>query len=79
MAQPEPLKGVRVWLDIGTEEGTNPVLAVEPCEQLSGALRKSGRVEGKDFIWRKVEGAGHNEPAWEARFGDVLTFLFGID
>jgi predicted alpha/beta superfamily hydrolase len=79
IARPDMLKDVRLWLDMGTQEGSNPVLSVQRCEELAGALRREGWVDGKDLIWRKVVGAGHNEAAWSERFGEVLVFLFGSD
>jgi predicted alpha/beta superfamily hydrolase len=76
---PGAMKDVRLWLDMGTNEGPNPDIAVQNCASLAAALRKRGRVEGRDFIWRKVDGAAHNEAAWAERFGEILVFLFGAD
>jgi predicted alpha/beta superfamily hydrolase len=70
--KPDSLRSVQVWLDIGTEEGSEPVLAIQHCEHLAAALRK----QGGSVEWRKVEGGRHNEQAWAARFGDILEFLY---
>jgi predicted alpha/beta superfamily hydrolase len=70
--KPDALKDVQLWLDMGTEEGSDPALAIEPCEQLAAALQK----QGGSFMWHKVEGARHNERAWAQRFGDILQFLY---
>ena len=40
------------------------------------ALIEKGWREGLDLEYREIEGAGHNEAAWGARFGDVLVYLF---
>ena len=40
-------------------------------------LLAQGRIEGRDFVVRRYQGATHNEAAWRARLEDPLTFLFG--
>jgi hypothetical protein len=37
---------------------------------------EKGWREGADLLCTVVHGAGHNEHAWGARFGDVLRYLF---
>jgi enterochelin esterase-like enzyme len=65
----------RYWFDYGTE-GIDA--AYEPTHhQVRDWLRRQGRVEGRDFVVRRYEGATHNEAAWRARLDDVLIFLFG--
>ena len=65
---------VRYWFDYGTE-GIDATY--EPThQQVREWLRRQGRVEGRDFVVRRYEGATHNEAAWRARLDDVLTFLF---
>lgn len=69
-AEDKPL-GVRLWIDMGTMESSLGELAV-----IAAALRADGFVEGDDLRVVEVQGAGHNEAAWRARFPDVLRFLF---
>jgi predicted alpha/beta superfamily hydrolase len=40
-------------------------------------LLAQGRIEGRDFVIRRYDGATHNEASWRARLEDPLTFLFG--
>ena len=40
-------------------------------------LLAQGRVEGRDFVVHRYEGATHNEASWRKRLEDPLTFLFG--
>ncbi len=68
-------KPVRLWVDIGTAEDKDGV-AVKDTQALRDALVERGWKTGTDLAYREAEGAGHNEPAWAARFGDVLVFLF---
>jgi len=63
----------RIWLDAGTEEG-GPV--IPDLRILRDALLEKGWHEGADLHYCEVEGAGHNEHAWGARFGAVLQYLF---
>ena len=45
-------------------------------QQVRDWLRRQARVEGRDFVVRRYEGATHYEPAWRGRLDHVLTFLF---
>ena len=66
--------GPRVWLDAGTDEDDGSVIA--DLRLLRELLIEKGWREGDDLRYCEVEGAGHNELAWGARFGDVLRYLF---
>lgn len=68
-----PSPGIRIWLDMGTAEGTRHV---RDADQLHEVLLKLGWNEGRDLRYLRAEGALHDESAWAARFGDVLRFLF---
>jgi len=73
-------KGMRIWLDIGTAEGT--VHAGErqwltDARDLRDALLARGWREGTDLRYEVVEGAVHDEGAWAARLDRVLLFLLG--
>jgi predicted alpha/beta superfamily hydrolase len=63
----------RIWLDSGTREDHR---VIDDLRLLRDALLEKGWVEGDTLHSREIEGAGHNEAAWAARFGDVLKCLF---
>jgi predicted alpha/beta superfamily hydrolase len=63
----------RIWLDSGTREDDR---VIEDLRLLREALIEKGWVEGDTLHYREIEGAGHNEAAWGARFGEVLKMLF---
>jgi glycosidase/S-formylglutathione hydrolase FrmB len=67
--------GVRYWFDYGTL-GLDS--AYGPTHDVVRAwLLGQGRVDGRDFVIRRYDGASHNEASWRARLEDPLTFLFG--
>jgi predicted alpha/beta superfamily hydrolase len=63
----------RIWLDIGTAEGTDSRQIIEDARLLRDALLAKG---WRDLQYFEDEGATHSETAWAARFGSVLQFLF---
>ena len=63
----------RIWLDIGTAEDADSVAAVR---DLRDALIAKGWKPGADLAYIEAPGAQHNEAAWAARVGPMLTFLF---
>jgi predicted alpha/beta superfamily hydrolase len=64
---------LRIWLDMGTAEGTRHLRDADMLERL---LVKRGWSVGLDLAYVKAQGAVHDEQAWSERFGDVLRFLF---
>ncbi len=62
---------VKMWMDMGTQEGDGAVRAQAMQKTLIGR-----GMTHKDFIYYEEEGGQHNEAAWARRFGQVLTFLF---
>jgi predicted alpha/beta superfamily hydrolase len=66
----------RIWLDSGTDEGDAPHQTLAELGLLCDALTEKGWREGVDLRCSVATGAGHNEHAWAARFGDVLQYLF---
>jgi predicted alpha/beta superfamily hydrolase len=64
---------LRVWLDIGSEEGDK---AVKDAEALRDALITRGWQLGDDLAFCLAQGAAHNEAAWARRIGPALQFLF---
>ena len=73
VADAHPRPDLRIWLDIGTAEGTRHV---RDTELLYRRLIQQGWKPGVDLQLVKVEGGVHNEDAWAARFDEVLAFLF---
>lgn len=63
----------RVWLDMGTMEGSG---AVPDCNALAEAFRMKGWVDGKDFAYYVDGFAIHNEDAWANRMNAILLFLY---
>ncbi len=77
-----PKPDVRLWADMGTEEGSDVQGSgayVRDLRELRATLLDEGFVEGEDLIVHVDEGGRHHEEAWARRFGDVLRFLFPPD
>jgi predicted alpha/beta superfamily hydrolase len=64
---------LRIWLDVGLEEGN---AAVRDVRALKNVLLGQGWVAGHDLAYLEAPGAGHSERAWAARVPDVLRFLY---
>ena len=75
--QPITAKRPKMWLDIGTAEGSHPERIVNDARRLRDALLKQGWRLGDDLVYFEDRGALHNEEAWAARLPRVLEFLFG--
>lgn len=63
---------VKMWLDMGTQEGDGAIRA----RAFEKSLIAKGMKPKKDFIYFEEEGGQHNEAAWARRFGEILLFLF---
>ncbi|WNG22612.1 carbohydrate esterase [Cystobacter fuscus] len=67
---------LRIWEDIGTDEGDGPEAeTVTDAEDLYNALKAKGWSDA-NLKYTVVRGGRHNEKAWSERFGDILRFLF---
>jgi len=64
---------LKIWLDMGTEEGG---MALEDTEMLRDAMRAKGWSVGKDLAYSEILGATHSETSWAERVGPFLQFLF---
>ncbi len=73
VAQARPKPNLRLWLDMGTSEGLRHL---RDTDLLHRRLIGRGWRDGEDLAYLRVSGAHHDEPAWAARFGEVLRFLF---
>ncbi|WPB77190.1 alpha/beta hydrolase-fold protein [Archangium violaceum] len=67
---------LRIWVDIGTKEGSSSQETVEDTRLLRDALKNKGWVLDNDLKYTEVEEGRHNEASWSARFGSVLEYLF---
>jgi predicted alpha/beta superfamily hydrolase len=79
-AQARPGMGRRIWLDIGTAEGTEHAGErqwLTDARALRDTLLAHGWREGADLHYEEAEGAVHDEGAWAARLDRVLLFLLG--
>jgi len=73
LAGPLPL---RVWVDIGTDEGSDDEAeTVQDATALHQALLDKG-WSATDVSLKVYDGAEHSEAAWSQRFGEVLEFLY---
>ncbi len=67
---------LRVWVDIGTKEGSTPEEEVANAKLLRDAFAAKGWLLGDDLAYFEAPGALHNEGSWAARFDRVLRFLY---
>jgi predicted alpha/beta superfamily hydrolase len=74
MVQAKRKLPLRIWLDCGTEEGDDPEQVLSDIRLLDENLRP----RTVQMHYSEIAGAGHNERAWGARFGDVLRYLFPL-
>lgn len=71
---------LRIWLDIGTAEGTEKAGTKEwldDARALRAALVTRGWREGGDLHYEEIDGAVHNEGAWATRLDRIMIFLLG--
>ena len=66
---------LRIWLDIGKREGSKIKHQVRALKEM---LLANGWQEGEDFAYFEIPDARHDESAWAARFGGVLSFLYPV-
>lgn len=68
------LQSTPVYLDMGTREGGDARKNVELAQQAQSILSKHNVIHNLLI----QEDAEHNEPAWAARFGDAVQYLFAV-
>ena len=79
-AAPDPRP--RVWLDGGTlesaaDDNDNGVPdVIDDIRTVRAVMLSKGYETDVDLFYREVEGETHDEAAWSARVGDVLTAFF---
>ncbi len=64
---------LRIWLDIGRNEGSRIKHQVRALKEI---LLANGWQDNKDLAYFEFPDARHDESAWAARFGEVLKFLY---
>lgn len=72
VVEASPFVPGRIYLDTGTEEGTESLLNARRMRDL---LHKKGYRDGVSLRWIEETGAGHQEAVWGRRFKAALPFL----
>jgi predicted alpha/beta superfamily hydrolase len=72
LVEASPFVPGRIYLDTGTEEGTESLLNARRMRDL---LIKKGYRDGVSLRWVEEAGAGHQEAVWGRRFKAALPFL----
>jgi len=67
---------LRVWEDIGTDEGSTPAQEVQNAADFRDVLVSKGWVLGDDLFYLQVQNADHSEASWSKRIDQVLTYLY---
>jgi predicted alpha/beta superfamily hydrolase len=77
------LKNTFTYIDMGSDGGQNypggGQNAIPDAQRFVAALEKDGLTQGKQFIYREIEGGKHNESSWNATGEQVLLGLYGIN
>lgn len=79
MVDSMPKPAVRLWADMGTDEGStqqNDQAYVDDLELLKQKLIAKGFVENEDLVVFVDPGARHNEQSWSQRYDEVLKYLY---
>lgn len=65
-----------VWLDAGTNEGSDPAGFVRDVRAFRDRFLAEGWEAGRNLLYYEDEGATHDERAWGRRMGPALRFLY---
>lgn len=68
--------GLKLWVDMGTEEGASPEETITWTTRLIARLEHQGYVCDQDLRFWLDYGAQHNEAAWARRVGEMLLFFY---
>lgn len=71
-----PSRRPRIWLDVGTNEGSNPAICLRDVRGLRAALLLAGWREGDNVFYLEDQGGTHSELAWGARIRSALLAFF---
>jgi predicted alpha/beta superfamily hydrolase len=74
------LKGMRFYIDMGTAGGPEypGTTEMQDLDQLTQLFDSAGLKKGTDYLATTIDGAEHNEAAWQKRVPDFLMFLYGV-
>jgi predicted alpha/beta superfamily hydrolase len=78
-SKPAPLTKLKVWLDMGTQEGRQIESfskAIESSRRMAKVFESASLVAGQDYQYLEIPGGEHNETAWAARADKMLEFFF---
>lgn len=67
---------LRIWEDIGTDEGSTPAEEVANAAAFRDVLVSKGWVLGDDLTYLEVPNATHSELSWSKRIDQVLVYLY---
>jgi predicted alpha/beta superfamily hydrolase len=70
------VRRARIWLDVGTQEGSNPEVSIGNIRLLRDRLVEKGWRLGKDLAYHEASGADHSERSWAQRVAPMLRYLF---
>lgn len=72
------MKGMRFYADMGTEGGPEypGTTELQDLNSLTQLFDSGGLKKGTDYISSVVDGAQHNEAAWQPRVPNFLMFLY---
>ncbi|MBF0542792.1 MAG: hypothetical protein HQM08_00040 [Candidatus Riflebacteria bacterium] len=76
----EWLKGVRFWLDMGSQEGDDISEfneGIQNTRDLEKIFLEKGLLPGRDYYYLEVAGGRHHESDWAERFDKILLYFFG--
>ena len=72
----KPVGNQKIWLDVGTNEGSDPAGCLANARELKDVLVARGWTLGQHLQYVEEEGGTHCEHAWGARIRHALEFLF---
>ncbi|HYC71624.1 MAG TPA: alpha/beta hydrolase-fold protein [Opitutaceae bacterium] len=74
---------LRLWFAAGTRDeasdrdGDGVIDAIQDTRELIGELAAKGFQEGRDVVYRQVEGGEHNEATWARALPEFLRWAVG--
>ncbi len=74
------MKGLKVWLDMGTNEGKQIdsfSRAIEDTRAFVDVMDAAGMDPGRDYYYWEVYQGEHNEAFWARRFDKILLYFYG--
>jgi predicted alpha/beta superfamily hydrolase len=76
VSAPKRVPRPKVWLDVGTEEGSDPAGLLRDVRAFRDRFLAHGWELGRNLAYQEEEGGQHNERAWGRRMGPALRFLY---